>query len=81
MYALNENFRFPIYWTDNLLLVFDFDYDKLNILERRALSVLEAFRVVKVKDFLYMADDSEQISKFLVNAYIRLLLSSSDLII
>lgn len=47
-----------------------FNYDKLNALEIRALAVLEAFQLVKVKDLLHMAGDPEQISNFLGNAYI-----------
>lgn len=35
---------FLIYWLNNPLSVFGFDYDKLNALEIRALSVSNAFR-------------------------------------
>lgn len=51
----------------------DFDYDKLNALETQALSILDAFRVVKVKDLLHMSNDPEQISNILGNAYISLI--------
>lgn len=32
IYVLDGNYRFSIYWSDNLLPVFDFDYDKFNAL-------------------------------------------------
>lgn len=64
--------RFPIYWMDNQLPVSGFDYDKLDSLEIRALAILDAFRVVKVKDLLNMVDDPEQISNFLGNVYMYL---------
>lgn len=51
-----------------------FDYDMLNALETRALAILDAFRVVKVKDLLQMADDPEQISNFLGDAYMSLII-------
>lgn len=63
MYALNVGHRFPIYWTNNLLSVSRFDYDKLHV-----------FRVVKVKDLLNMVDDLERISNFLGNAYMYLII-------
>lgn len=46
-----------------------FDYDKLDTLEIQALAIIDVFRVVKVKDLMNMADDPEQISSFLGNAY------------
>ena len=64
---------FPIYWMHNLLLMFDFDYGKLNCLEIQAFAILDTFLVVKVKDLLNMVDDLEQISNFLVNAYMSLI--------
>lgn len=81
MYALDGNYCFPIYWLDIPLSVFGFDYEKLNTLEIRALAVLDAFRVVKFKDLLHMANDPEQISKFISNAYICLLLLFINLIL
>lgn len=66
---------------NNVMLMSDFDYDKLNALETRALAILDAFRVVKVKDLLKKADDPDQISNFLGKAYICLLLFSSDFLI
>lgn len=51
MYVLDRNYHFLIYLTDKLLSVSSFDYDKLNSLETRALAILDAFRVVKVKNF------------------------------
>lgn len=82
MYALDENYRFPIYWTNNpSLSVSSFDYDKLNALEIRALAVLDAFQVVKVKELLHMADEPKQISKVLGNVYKCILLFFGDLII
>lgn len=33
MYALDINYCFLVYWSDNPLSVFSFDYDKLNTLE------------------------------------------------
>lgn len=59
MYALDGDLRFPIYWTNNSLSMFDFDYDKLYALEIRALSILDALWIVKVKDLLIMANDPE----------------------
>lgn len=59
MYVLDRDHRFPIYWTNNPLLVFGFDYDKLKALEIQALEILDAFRIVKVKDLLNMTDDPE----------------------
>lgn len=59
IYALDGSYNFSIYWSDNPLPISNFDYDKLNALEIRALAVLDAFWVVKVKDFLHMVDDPE----------------------
>lgn len=80
MYALDGSYRFSIYWSDNLLLVFDFDYDKMNALEVRSLVVSNAFQVVKVKDLLHMAEDSEQFYNFSGNAYMQFLLLLNNLI-
>lgn len=63
------------------LSISSFNYDKLNALEIQALAVLEAFQVVKVKDFLHVADDPEMFSKFLGNAYIFSLFLFDNLII
>lgn len=81
MYALEGNYYFPIYWSDSSLTVSGFDYDKLNALEIRALTVLDVFWVVKVKDFLHMAYEPKQISNFLCNAYILFLFLFDNLII
>lgn len=72
MYMLDGNYRFLIYWSDSPLSVFGFDYDKLSALEIRSLAVLDAFRIVKVKDLLQMAEDPEQIYDLLGNAYMFL---------
>lgn len=69
-HTLDENYRFLIYWSHNPLPIFDFDYDKLNTLEIRALAVLDDFWVVKVKDLLQMVEDSDQISNFLGNVHL-----------
>lgn len=74
MYVLDEGHRFPIYWMDNPLPVSSFDYDKLDALEIQALSILDAFQVVKVKDLINMTDDPEQISNFFANAYMSLII-------
>lgn len=50
MYDLDGNHHFHIYWLDNPLPIFSFDYDKLNDLEIWSLAVLDVIRVVKVKD-------------------------------
>lgn len=50
MYALDDNYHITIYWSDNTFPVSGFDHDKLNALEIQALAVLDAFRVMKVKD-------------------------------
>lgn len=76
MYDLDGNYRFQIYWLDNPLRTSSFDYDKLNDLELRSLSVLDALWVVKVKDLLQMIDDPEQISNFLGNVHIFIYFSN-----
>lgn len=81
MYVLDGNYRFLIYWSDNPLSVSSFNYDKLNDMEIQALTVLDVFQVIKVKDLLYMADDPKQISKFLGNAYTCFLSLFDNLVI
>lgn len=76
MYSLNGNYCFPIYWMNIPLPMFGFDHVKFDALEIRALVVLDAFQVVKLKDLLHIVDDLKKNYKLLGNAYICLLYSS-----
>lgn len=67
IYDLDGNRHFLIYWSDNPLYVSSFDYDKLNDLKVWSLVVLDAFRVLKVKDLLQVIDEPKKNSTFLGN--------------
>ncbi|KAI5437519.1 hypothetical protein KIW84_023583, partial [Lathyrus oleraceus] len=57
LYALDGCHRFPIYWTGNPLLVFGFDFDKLNALEIHFLAILDSFCMMKVRDLLLSPEE------------------------
>lgn len=81
MYMLDGNYHFSIYYLDSPFMVSGFGYDKLNTVEIRALVILDAFRVMKVKGLLHMVDDPDFFSKFHGNSYTCFLSIFDNLII
>lgn len=55
MYVLAANIVFRIYWTDSLVPIYIFDYDKLYALEVWDFFILDTFRMIKVRDLMSMA--------------------------
>lgn len=79
IYALDESYHFPIYWTGNPLSVFRFDFDKLNDQEVRSLVILNSFCMMKVRDLLSLP--GEKIISFLGNDYLFILRNTWDTIL
>lgn len=64
---MNGSHLFPIYKTDNPSPIYKFDYDKIDALEVQALSILDAFQVMRFKDLMNMVDDQKQVLKYMGN--------------
>lgn len=52
MYVMDGSHCFPIYWTNNPLLVYNFGYETLDALEVQTLAIIDAFQVLKVKELM-----------------------------
>src|ERR1044072_5036233 len=52
IYGADGHHKFPLYWTNNPLPIFGFDYDSLNESETLSLEVLDCFRPNRGKDLL-----------------------------